>query len=117
MASQPRLQWLAKSAVLSSWLALFLVVIGQQLIASFSINAWLRAALFTLPLLAPLRGLIRGDRYTHTWATLCVLPYLIVSVTQAVTAPQSRSWAIAMLGISLLWFFALISYLRFSRPS
>jgi uncharacterized membrane protein len=115
MTSQSSLQRLIRAAVLLSWLALFLLVTGQQVIPSFSLNAWLRALLFTIPLLAPLRGLIRGDRYTYSWATLCVLPYFICSVTEAVADPQAHSRAIIMLGVALLWFFALISYLRVSR--
>jgi uncharacterized membrane protein len=117
MTSQAKLPSLIRAAVLLSWLALLLLVIGQQLIPSLSLHTCLRALLFTLPLLAPLRGLIRGDRYTHAWATLCVLPYFIVSVTEAVANPQAHVRAIAMLGAALLWFFALISYLRVSRPA
>lgn len=34
-------------------------------------------AVMVLPLLAPLRGLLRGERYTAQWTALLALPYLM----------------------------------------
>jgi len=51
-----------------------------------------------LPLLAPLRGLLRGSRYTYAWATLFAIPYLAFAVTELLVNPQAR-WVAA---ISLL---------------
>ncbi len=80
-------------------------------------DAFLRAALFGVPALLPLRGVIKGDRYTYRWATLCVLPYFVVALTEAFANPAARAFAIALLGASLVWFFALVAYLRVSVAS
>lgn len=75
--------------------------------------AW--ALTFSVPLLAPLPGLWRGSRYTHAWATLCVLPYLIVGITESVANHDMRLWAGLMLATSLALFVALIAQLRVTR--
>ncbi len=100
--------------VLCTWTALFSVVCARQLQQgiNFSQLAW--ALLFALPLLAALPGLIKGSRYTHTWATLCVLPYFVVGITEAVANGSLRQWALLLLGASLLWFFALLAFVRVS---
>jgi uncharacterized membrane protein len=68
--------------------------------------------LLSLPLLLPLAGLWQGKRYTYRWATLCVLPYFIVGLTEAVANPGTRAWAGAMLVFALTWFVGLVAYLR-----
>jgi uncharacterized membrane protein len=69
----------------------------------------------TLPLLAPVNGLIRGRRYTYAWATIFAVPYLAFSLTELLVNPQAR-W---VAGISLLlvfaWFCTMILFLRASR--
>src|SRR5579885_1815676 len=105
----------ARIAALMLWSVLLLLVVMHQLVPALSGSAVLRALLFSLPLFAPLRGLLRGDRYTYSWATLCVLPYFLVGVTEAVANPALHVWATSLLGASLLWFFSLISFLRFTR--
>lgn len=75
------------------------------------------AAVALLPVLLPLPGLLRGDRRTHAWATLCVAPYFIYGVTEVVANPAVRMPAAAILFASLAWFVALVHYLRLSRPA
>lgn len=97
-------------------LALILLLFPWQLAAGFS---WSRAGialLLALPLLAPLTGLIRSQRRTYAWATLCVIPYFIVGITEAIANPASRSWSGSCLALSLLLFVSLIAYLRVTRP-
>jgi uncharacterized membrane protein len=74
------------------------------------------AAVLLLPLLFPLPGIARGDRRTHAWATLCVMPAFVCGVTEAVANPGARPLAALMLGASLLLFFSLVAYLRVTRP-
>jgi len=105
----------ARIVTLTIWCLLLVLVVLHQLLPAFSGGSILRALLYSLPLLAPLPGLLRGNRYTYSWATLCVLPYFIVGVTEAVANPSIHVWATALLGLSLLWFFSLISFLRFTR--
>lgn len=103
-------------AVLCTWALLLLLVWGWNLAAELSATRATWALLYSLPLWAPLPGLWRGRRYTHAWATLCVLPYLIVGVTESLANAAARPWAGAMLLAGLLFFTALIAYLRVSRP-
>ena len=98
--------------VMGAWMALLILVIWQQLQQELTFNSVGWALFFSVPLLAPLRGLVRGHRYTHTWATLCVLPYFIVGISESVSNPAIRHWALSLLGCSLLWFFALLGFLR-----
>ena len=69
------------------------------------------------PLLLPLRGILRGERRTHAWATLCVIPGFVYGITEVVANPAARPLAAAILGTSLLFFFALVAYLRVTRPA
>lgn len=102
---------------LGAWLLLLTLVWWRQL--SQGVNwaqlAW--ALVYSVPLLAPLHGLWRRKRYTHRWATLCVLPYFVVGATEAVANVNDRGWATALFGASLLWFFALIGFLRVTRAA
>lgn len=86
-----------------------------QLSANASVKRLLLAAVLTLPLWAPLRGLIRRNRRTYAWATLCVIPYFVLGVTEAVANPQARMWSGTCLALSLVLFAALIGYLRVTR--
>lgn len=99
-------------AVLISWSLLFLWVAIHVLLQSLQPTQWVKLLVYTLPLLLCIRGLWRGERRTHKWATLAVLPYFIVGITEGVANVAVRSWALTMLGLSLLWFFALVAYLR-----
>jgi uncharacterized membrane protein len=87
-----------------------------------SLLAWIPAGypwpiciLASLPLLAPLSGLIRGRRHTYAWATLFAVPYLAFALTELLVNPAAR-WVAAM---SLLlvfgWFCTMVVFLRVSR--
>jgi uncharacterized membrane protein len=75
----------------------------------------LLALVLLVPLLAPLPGILRGDRRTHAWATLCIVPGFIYGLTEAVANPAIRTVAAMVLGSSLALFFALVAYLRVTR--
>jgi uncharacterized membrane protein len=68
-----------------------------------------------VPLLAPLNGLIRGQRYTYAWATLFAIPYLVFSVTELLVNRQARWVAGASLILVFAWFCTMILFLRTSR--
>jgi len=107
-----------RTLVLGSWLLLLALVWWRQLVQGATLINFGWALFYCVPLLAPLSGLLKGKRYTHAWATLCVLPYFTVGVTEAVANDGIRYWAMSLLGASLLWFFALITYLRVTyKPS
>lgn len=74
------------------------------------------ACALLVPLLLPLPGLLRSQRRTHAWATLCVAPYFIYGMTEVIANPAVRGMAGAILFASLALFVALVSYLRLTRP-
>jgi uncharacterized membrane protein len=76
---------------------------------------WPICALAVLLLLAPLRGLVLGRRYTYAWATLFAVPYLIFAVTELLVNPGARWVASLSLLLVFAWFCAMVLYLRASR--
>jgi len=76
---------------------------------------WVLCVIAALPLLVPLRGLVRGSRYTYAWATLFVIPYLMFVVTELLVNPRARWVAAWSLLLVFAWFCAMVAYLRLSR--
>lgn len=72
----------------------------------------------TLPLLAPLFGILRGQRYTHQWASLLSLLYVTEGIVRA-TSDNGPSAVLACLEILLatVFFAATVGYARLTRPS
>jgi|JRYD01.1.fsa_nt_gb uncharacterized membrane protein len=97
--------------------ALIAIVVAWQLSNGISPERLLAAAVLTCPLWAPLRGLLRRTRKTYAWATLCVIPYFILGITEAIANPQRRLWAGLCLTLALSLFVALILYLRATNPA
>jgi uncharacterized membrane protein len=76
----------------------------------------LLAAVLVLPMLLPIKGLLRGDRRTYAWATLCIAPSFLYAITEAIANSLVRAIAAAILFASLAHFVALVAYLRITRP-
>src|SRR5690554_6511662 len=71
-------------------------------------------ALKVLPLLLPLRGVLRGNLYTMQWAAMLILLYFMEGVVRAWSDPSPLSNLMAGIEIVLLLVFYLcaILYLR-----
>ena len=67
-----------------------------------------------LPLLAPLNGLIRGNRRTYAWATLFTIPYLVFALTELLVNPAARWAASVSLFLVFGWFCTMVLFLRAS---
>ncbi len=65
----------------------------------------LTLAMFTLPLLFPLKGLLQGNPYTYAWSNFIVLIYFLHSLTTLWVEPSDAIWA------SLELIFASIMFL------
>ena len=107
---------LARRAVLASLLLLAVSSIACVFAGWSGTPSAILAAVLLPPLLLPLRGIARGDRRTHAWATLCLVPAFVYGITEAVANPRARPLAALVLGASLLLFFSLVAYLRVTRP-
>lgn len=101
--------------VMATWLLLGLCLGAAVFLAAESTAGMLVTVALFVPWLLPLRGLLRRDRRTHAWATLCVAPYFIYGMTEAVANPALRAAAAAILFASLGHFLALVAYLRVTR--
>lgn len=79
-------------------------------------GSWL--VLKTLPLLAPLMGILKGRRYTYQWASMLILAYFTEGVVRGWSdTGLSAGLALAELALSVVFFFAAIYYAKFSAPS
>lgn len=74
-------------------------------------GSWL--ALKTLPLLAPLFGVLHGKRYTHQWVPLLALAYFTEGVVRAATEEGRGHWlAIAETILACILFGSAVLYAR-----
>jgi uncharacterized membrane protein len=74
-------------------------------------GSWL--ALKALPLLVPLFGVLRGQRYTHQWLPLLALAYFTEGIVRAMTDHGLSAWlALAEILLSLTLFGSAVLYVR-----
>ena len=104
-----------KPVLLSRWmrvlalLAHFALMLGL-IAGSGSRLAWLAALL----LLAPLPGLWRGRRYTYGWASMLLVGYCAVLLSNAYSQPAARELMLALASCAALEFSGIVLYVRFS---
>ena len=94
------------------WLALIvLTVLWEWWLAPLRPGgSWL--VLKAVPMLLPLRGVLRGDVKAMQWALLLVLPYIAEGSVRAVDPPPVGAMAMAEIALGLAFFAATIVYLR-----
>jgi len=105
----------AESAVRVLTLAFWGLLIGSLLAWTLVGYSWLLCVGVALPLLAPLRGLIRGRRYTYAWSSLFAIPYLTFALCELLANPRARWLAALTLMSGFAWFCTMIAFLRVSR--
>lgn len=115
-ADNRRHRVLAHRTVLASLLLLALASVACVVVGWSGMPSAILGAVLLPPLLLPLRGILRGDRRTHAWATLCVVPAFVYGLTESIANPGTRPLAALVLGAGLLLFVALVAYLRVTRP-
>jgi uncharacterized membrane protein len=64
-----------------------------------------------------LPSLQRGDRRRYAVMTLCIIPYLVVALTELIANPGARIWAGSVMSLTFALFVASIAYLRVSRSA
>lgn len=94
---------------------LWLLVTASLLAWGTAGYSWTLCAVATLPMLAPLNGLMSGSRYTFAWASLFAIPYLAFAVTELLANAQARWVGALTLMLVFGWFCSLVAYLRISR--
>jgi uncharacterized membrane protein len=94
---------------------LIVLVLVWRLSGGVSIGEIVLVAILTLPLGIALPRLRSGHRRTYAWATLAVIPSLVLALTEVIANAAARSWAAACLFLAFVVFVMLIAYLRASR--
>jgi uncharacterized membrane protein len=75
-------------------------------------------ALKALPLVLPLPGILSGRRYTYQWSSLLILAYFAEGVTRAWSDTSlSQGFSFLEIGLSAIFFAAVVSYARLTRVS
>jgi len=74
------------------------------------------AAIAVLPLLLPLRGVLRGSLRSLTWAGYLLMVYLVVGVTEAWSNPPQRIPALLQILLVALFVVSVLVFSRRSRP-
>lgn len=77
--------------------------------------AWSRSwlgLLVSLPLFAPLPGLLRGRDYTYAWASLLLVFYCAALLAEGVAMPAQKAPAWALAAVAALEFSALVLFVR-----
>ncbi len=91
------------------YMPLWLLVINP----STSLSTTTTLALFTLPLLFPLKGLLQGNPYTYAWSNFIVLIYFLHSLTTLWVSPADRIWALLELIFASAMFLGATYYAKY----
>src|SRR5690606_832617 len=75
-------------------------------------GSWL--VLKAIPLLFPLRGVLKGSLYTLQWAAMLILLYFMEGVVRAYSdpSPLSATMAVIEIALSLVFYLCAILYVR-----
>ena len=101
------------AANISLWLLFLLCLAWETFLAPLRPGGTL-LFLKALPLVFAFRGVAKGSLYTMQWAAMLVLLYLMEGVTRVMSDPPGPSILMAWIeiGLSLVFFFAAIFYVR-----
>lgn len=99
---------------LGSLLSLFVLCLAWEIYLAPLRPGGTLLFLKALPLVFAFRGVARGSVYTMQWASMLVLLYLMEGVVRVMSDPPGPSIWLAWLeiGLSLLFFFSAILYVR-----
>jgi len=95
-----------------AFLMLWIIVIAPpQIPKSIAI------AIATLPMLLPLRGILHGRVYTHSWAGFLALPYFAFGVDAAIHRTEKPWLGVTLVVLSTLWFLGSAYYAKYKKLS
>lgn len=101
-----------------SLIALILLCLAWELVLAPIRPGGSSLALKALPLLLPLMGILKGRRYTYQWAPMLVLAYFTEGVVRAWSDSGLSAWLSGVETVlSVVFFFAAITYAKLSAPS
>lgn len=91
------------------FMPLWLIVLSP----SSGLSPALSLVMFTLPLLFPLRGLVKGNPYTYAWSSFIVMIYFLHSLTTLWVSPKDIIWALIELILATTMFLAGSYYAKY----
>ena len=113
VSSIVRVSWAA--AVASLVALIFLCLAWELWLAPIRPGGSL-LALKTLPLLIPLFGVLRGNRYTFQWSSMFILLYFTEGVMRGwADTGLAQQLALAETALSVVFFVAVVAFSRFTR--
>lgn len=109
------IQHLKNGASFSLILLIFLCLTWELWLAPFKPGGSM-LVLKTLPLLIPLFGILRGNRYTFQWTSIFIWLYFTEGVVRA-WSEKNLSATLAMIEVvlCLVFFFCVIFYAKLTR--
>ncbi len=72
-------------------------------------------AIGLLPLLLPLRGMLHGRVYTHSWAGFLALPYFAFGIDAAIHRTEKPWLGLILVVCSTAWFFGCAYYSKYRK--
>ena len=100
---------LSRRLTLSSYIALILVLITWY---GLHTPAPLILVLLLLPLVFPIKGLLKGNPYTYAWSSFLILLYFIHGVVEAYANPPVRILALLEVLFSITFYIGAVLYAR-----
>ncbi len=115
LVQSSHVKWLQLGASITLVALIILCLSWEIFLAPLNENGSL-LFLKTLPLLAPLFGILKGRRYTYQWASMLILLYFIEGAVRA-WSDQGLSAQLAMIetALSVVFFGCAIFYARLTR--
>ena len=97
-----------------SYLAIVLLQITWHALLPrpFGSQNWTLALLATVPLLLPLRGILRRNHRSMTWGGYLLVFYLTVGLMESWSNPAQRLPALGQVALILLYVISLVSFTR-----
>lgn len=103
-----------KTQLLSHWMRLLASSMHVLLIVLVTLRGdFGKGSLLALPLFLPLAGILRGRRYTYSWASMMLAFYAAGYLSVGYAEPQNKWVAFGIATVAALDFVALVLYVRF----
>lgn len=105
-----------RKLTLVSYVSLLLwVILWHGVVSpSESVAVWLKPLAWSLPLLLPLAGIIKGNPYTHAWANFILMLYFVHSSATLWTHPGEWFYALVELLLTTAAFIGATFYARYA---
>jgi uncharacterized membrane protein len=91
------------------FMPLWLIVLSP----SQGLSPILSFCMFTIPLLLPMKGLLKGNPYTFAWSNFVLMIYFLHALTTLIVSVEDRVWAMIELLLATIMFFSASYYAKY----